>query len=125
VFSQTVSAGSNNTLIWVVVAASTVIVIFVAIAYTAILLSQASRVRHGDSPAEIRVRFDAHRPYSLPVNILVIGVSGTVICFLLEHMRPVLPEELSFWICLVPAAAACICALPVLVAILNLRSALR
>ena len=124
-FSQTVSSGSNNVLIWAVVAVSTVIVIFVAIAYIAILLSQASRVRHGESPAEIRIRFDEHRPFSLPLNILVIGVSGTIICFLLEHMRPVLPEGLSFWISLVPAAAAVICALPILLAILNLRSALR
>ena len=124
-FSKAVLGGSNNTLIWVVVAASTVIVVLVAIAYTAMLLSQASRVRRGESPSEIRIRFEAHRPFSLPFNIMIIGVSGTIICFLLEHMRPVLPVGLSFWICLIPAAAACISALPTLLAILGLRSALR
>ncbi|MBP7401636.1 MAG: hypothetical protein KBA30_03390 [Clostridia bacterium] len=124
-YTPAAATTSNNLLLWLVVVAATLVVIVVSILYTYTLLGQTSRVRNGESRAEIRGRFESHRPFLLTVNIMVIGICGSVICFLLERMNPLLPAEWSFWLCLVPAGSALLCALPVLAAVLGLRSALR
>ncbi len=120
-----VAAQSDNLLIWLVVVLSTVVVLLIAIVYTWILLDQVTRVRYGDNPEAVRRRHASHRPYSLPVNMVMIGASGTIICYLLQRMKPLLPDEWSGWICLLPLGAAVLGALPVLGAIRALRRALR
>lgn len=123
--AQVVPAQSDNPLIWIVVVVSTLILFIVSVAYTALLVSQSGRVRRGDGPAEVRQRFVSHRPFSLPLNILIIGICGSVIGFLLERMRPILPADSATLICLMPLMISILCALPMLMAILNLRSAIR
>ncbi len=119
------AAQSDNLLIWLVVVLSTVAVLLIAIVYTWILLDQTARVRYGENPEEVRRRHASHRPYSLPFNMVIIGASGTIICYLLQRMKPVLPVAWSNWICLLPLGAAVLGALPVLGAIRALRRALR
>jgi heme/copper-type cytochrome/quinol oxidase subunit 2 len=123
--AQTVPTQSDNQLIWLVVAVATLILFIVSVAYTALLLWQAGRVRRGDSPAEVNRRFTTHHPFSLPLNILIIGICGTVIALLLERMHPVLPAGSSTLFCFVPLAVSVLCAFPALMAILRLRTAIR
>lgn len=123
--AQIVPTQSDNPLIWIVVVIAILILFLVSIVYTMLLLVQSGRVQRGDAPAEVRRRFTSHRPFSLPFNILIIGICGTVIGFLLERMRPILPADSATLVCFVPLAVSVLCALPVLLAILRLRSNLR
>lgn len=124
-YTPAAAAQSDNLLIWLVVALSITAVLLIAIIYTWMLLDQIARVRYGDNPEEIRRRHASHRPYSLPLNMVMIGASGTIICYLLQRMKPLLPAVWSDWICFLPLGVAILSALPVLGAIRALRRALR
>lgn len=118
--------GSNDyLLIWLAVAIATAAVMVVAVFYFWMALDQAARVRYGEAAEIIRQRHTSHRPFFIPFNMAMVGVAGSVVYWLLQRTKPVLPTPWSRWICLAPVTIALISAALVLVAIRILRQALR
>lgn len=119
-----VGGTSDYVLIWLAVALATAAVLVVAVFYFWMALEQAARIRYGLPAEAIRQRHASHRPYLLPINMAVVGAAGSIICWLLQRMKPVLPDAWSLWICLAPLTLALLSAAAVLAAIRMLRRAL-